>query len=56
VHIKVMKNPVITTTGKPLEILPGMTAQIDIRSGQRTLLTYLLKPMRKTLSESFGER
>ncbi len=45
-----------TSTGKSIEILPGMTAQIDIRTGDRTVMEYLLKPLRKTLSESFGER
>jgi adhesin transport system membrane fusion protein len=48
--------PVRTTTGRVLEILPGMTAQVDIRTGERTLMDYLLKPLRKTISESFGER
>jgi len=48
--------PVKTTTDKTLEILPGMTAQIDIRTGDRTLMDYLLKPLRKTLSQSFTER
>ncbi|MBF0265524.1 MAG: HlyD family efflux transporter periplasmic adaptor subunit [Gammaproteobacteria bacterium] len=56
VHIKSQGNPMTTSSGKSLLILPGMTAQIDIRSGQRTLLDYLLKPFKKTLSESFGER
>lgn len=45
-----------TSTGKSIEILPGMTAQVDIRTGDRTVMDYLLKPLRKTLSESFGER
>lgn len=49
-------HPVTTTTGRTLEILPGMTAQVDIRTGERTLMDYLLKPLRKTVSESFGER
>ncbi|MBU3069185.1 HlyD family efflux transporter periplasmic adaptor subunit [Aestuariicella sp. G3-2] len=56
VHIAVSTNPVTTTSGNLLEILPGMTAQVDIRSGDRTLMDYLLKPLRRTLSESFGER
>lgn len=56
VHIATQTNPVKTTTGKQLDILPGMTAQADIRTGERTLMDYLLKPLRKTLSESFGER
>ena len=56
VHVSSSSNPVTTTTGKVLEILPGMTAQVDIRTGDRTLMDYLLKPLRKTLMESFGER
>lgn len=48
--------PVTTTTGRQVQILPGMTAQLDIRTGDRTVMDYLLKPIRKTLSESFGER
>jgi len=56
VHIVPNSTPVITTTGKVLEVLPGMTTQVDIRTGDRTLLNFLLKPLRKTLSESFGER
>jgi adhesin transport system membrane fusion protein len=45
-----------TTTGRQLNIVPGMTAQVDIRTGRRSLMDVLLKPLRKTLSESFGER
>lgn len=48
--------PVTTSTGKTLDILPGMTGQVDIRAGERSLMDYLLKPLRKTLTESFGER
>lgn len=56
VHLKSKTQPVTTTSGRELEILPGMTAQVDIRTGDRTLIDFLLKPLRKTLSESFGER
>jgi len=56
VHVVPSSNPVTTNTGKVLEILPGMTAQLDIRTGDRTLMDYLLKPLRRTLSEAFGER
>jgi len=56
VHVSSSTHPVVTTTGKQLEILPGMTAQVDIRTGERTVMDFLLKPLRKTLSESFGER
>ncbi|MBF0220604.1 MAG: HlyD family efflux transporter periplasmic adaptor subunit, partial [Gammaproteobacteria bacterium] len=56
VHLVPMQQPVTTTTGRALDILPGMTAQVDIRTGDRTLADVLLKPLRKTLSEAFGER
>ncbi len=56
VHVASKTSPVTTTSGKVLEILPGMTAQVDIKTSERTVLNYLLKPLRKTLSESFGER
>lgn len=56
VRVKPASHPVTSTTGRVLEVLPGMTAQVDIRTGERTVMDYLLKPLRKTLSESFGER
>ena len=56
VHVVSATTPVTTTTGRTLDILPGMTAQVDIRTGDRTVMEYLLKPLRKTLSESLGER
>lgn len=58
VHVKptLVDGVVISTVGKVLQILPGMTAQVDIRAGDRTVMEFLLKPIRKTLSESFGER
>jgi adhesin transport system membrane fusion protein len=39
-----------------LDIQPGMTATIEVKTGQRTVLKYLLKPVVKTLSQSLGER
>ena len=56
VHVKPDSSPARTTTGQKLEIVPGMTVQVDIRTGRRPLMDYLLKPLRKTLNESFGER
>ncbi len=56
VHVATKTNPVITRTGRQIDILPGMTAQLDIKTGQRTLMKFLLKPLQRTVSESFGER
>lgn len=43
-------------TGKTIEVQSGMTGQIDIRTGGQTVLTYLTKPVTKTLHQSFHER
>ena len=37
-------------------IKPGMTASVDIKAMERTVLSYLTKPINKTLSEGMGER
>ncbi len=56
VHVKPDAAPPRTTTGRELTIVPGMTAQVNIRTGRRSMMDFLLKPLRKTLDESFGER
>ena len=37
-------------------IKPGMTASVDIKAQQRSVLSYLTKPITKTFSEGLGER
>ncbi|HPD82314.1 MAG TPA: HlyD family type I secretion periplasmic adaptor subunit [Alphaproteobacteria bacterium] len=39
-----------------LPIIPGMIATVDILTGHKTVMEYLLKPFIKTLSESMNER
>ena len=56
VHVVTKTAPVVSQTGRKLDILPGMTAQVDIKTGSRSVLHYLLKPLYKTTSEAFGER
>ncbi len=41
--------------GKALEVMPGMTGMVEIRTGQRSVLGFLLRPMLKS-SEAFRER
>ncbi|MGB3127669.1 MAG: HlyD family type I secretion periplasmic adaptor subunit [Pseudomonas sp.] len=41
--------------GKPLPIIPGMVATVEIRTGEKTILDYLLKPVLKA-REAFRER
>ncbi|GAB2605601.1 HlyD family type I secretion periplasmic adaptor subunit [Nitrincola alkalisediminis] len=45
-----------SATDRELDIQPGMTATVEIKTGRRTVLQYLTKPIIKTLSESMGER
>lgn len=39
-----------------LPIIPGMTAEVDVLTGQKTVLTYLLKPVLKVKSYALRER
>ncbi|WP_368388981.1 HlyD family type I secretion periplasmic adaptor subunit [Pseudomonas sp. HS6] len=41
--------------GKVLPIIPGMVASVEIRTGEKTILSYLLKPVLKA-REAFRER
>ena len=41
--------------GKPLPILPGMTGQVEVRTGERSVLSFILRPMLKS-KEAFRER
>jgi adhesin transport system membrane fusion protein len=41
---------------EPLPIIPGMTVQVDILTGKKTILDYILKPILKTKELAFRER
>lgn len=47
-----LRNP----RAEKIEIIPGMTASVEIKTGQRSVMQYLLKPITKSLSESLHER
>lgn len=42
--------------GEVLPIIPGMITSVDILTGQKTVMQYLLKPFTKTLENSMNER
>lgn len=46
----------IGTKDKPFPIIPGMVATVDILTGKKTILSYLLKPILKAKSTAFRER
>ena len=56
VLISIDGREMISKVGKKVIVTPGMTGQIDIITGERTVLTYLAKPVIKTLNEAFTER
>ncbi len=52
VRVRTLKS----SLGKDLPIIPGMVAQVDIMTGKKTVLSYLLKPVLKAKSYAFSER
>ena len=42
--------------GADLPILPGMVAQVDIMTGKKTILSYLLKPLLRARANALRER
>jgi adhesin transport system membrane fusion protein len=52
VRVRTLQN----SLGKNLPIIPGMVAQVDILTGKKTILSYLLKPVLKAKSYAFSER
>tara|TARA_B100001063_G_scaffold215853_1_gene217085 strand:+ start:52 stop:1362 length:1311 start_codon:yes stop_codon:yes gene_type:complete len=54
VYVKTSKN-YLGTDEKPLEIMPGMRGSADIKTGQKTVMSYLLKPLIKTKQYALTE-
>ncbi|SDE79335.1 HlyD family type I secretion periplasmic adaptor subunit [Rhodospira trueperi] len=46
----------LTRKGEELPLMPGMVASVDILTGKRSILDYLLKPILKTQSRALTER
>lgn len=42
--------------GRELPVLPGMVTSVDILTGKKTILQYLLKPINKARQEALSER
>ncbi len=56
VQIKTSGHNLVGRNNERIDIQPGMTATVEIKTGKKTVLRYLTKPITKTLSESMGER
>ncbi len=46
----------ITSMSRQLELLPGMQATVNIVSGSKTILTYLMQPVTNIKNKAFRER
>lgn len=46
----------LTSLGKTITVFPGMVAQVDIISGEKTIMEYLTEPVTKIANEAFRER
>lgn len=46
----------LSRAGKELAIIPGMTATVDILTGEKSVLNYLLKPLLKAKNNALSER
>ncbi len=51
-----LQDPVLAKAGEQIRIIPGMTGQIEILTGRRSVLQYLLKPFLRARAEALRER
>lgn len=51
-----LSDKAVTSTGLNLDLISGMTAQVDIVTGKRSVLSYFSSPITKTLSTAFKEK
>lgn len=50
------KESTLKHNGQVLPIIPGMVATVDILTGERTIMEYILKPFIKTMDSAMRER
>jgi adhesin transport system membrane fusion protein len=55
VLVQTKRSELLTPGGKPLPIIPGMLAQVDIKTGHKSVLSYLFKPVLRA-REALRER
>jgi len=55
VLVRTTSNALTTPNGQVLPIIPGMTASVEMLTGRKTVLQYLLKPLNRA-SEALRER
>lgn len=56
VHVKIDRSDLRPRQGEKIDIQPGMTSMVEIKTGDKTVWDYVTKPITKTLDESLRER
>ena len=56
VKVNILESEYKGKAATDIEVRPGMTATVDIKTGSRSILSFILKPITKTFTQSFGER
>lgn len=56
IRVRTQKNFLGNKNNKPLHIIPGMAANVDILTGHKSVLDYLLKPILKAKQNALRER
>jgi adhesin transport system membrane fusion protein len=56
VRVRTTQNYLQGKAGEKMPIIPGMVATVDILTGKKTILSYLLKPMLKAKQTALRER
>jgi membrane fusion protein, adhesin transport system len=56
VRVKLTESEFKGDKAKEIQVRPGMTASVEIKAQERTVLSYITKPITKTLGQSLGER
>ena len=56
VELQVATNLRSLAEGKQVNLSPGMAVTVEIKTGQRRIIEYLLSPLLKSMKESLRER
>ncbi|MFT7879601.1 MAG: HlyD family efflux transporter periplasmic adaptor subunit [Sulfurimonas sp.] len=56
VKVVLSDTTLVAKNGRKIVVSPGMSTQVDIITGQRTVWQYITKPITKTLNKAFSER
>ena len=55
IRVRTNKN-YLGSDNNPLPIIPGMTATVDIITGEKTVMDYILKPLKRAQASALSER